>query len=504
MAKRTRSSAKANTRRIKRLERRTDVHTRTMAEAPIEGIPLNFSDTVELLRHPVVSGAPATSQNLPLTANDGHQYAQVLPCNSAILTQQSIVMKYNANSSKFSYHYGRTNGLEQLPNTSLECCRPLIYEPRVIRSWVGDDRSVEWTDEEGRNTREVTVRFSGGFKIDMHLGRNSPEGWYGSYTREHDTDGDGGHSAAIYYGENRFNEPQYVRVIGIVVHDMGSGYGPINDGAQMGTTEDAAAVPPRVALANFTKQEAASNQGIGKYHYLAPTTGDIFHNYSRDPYGLMGDTTDQTPYDPIAGNLGGALAGSYVAYAATPKQVAVEAWLKDTTSGRANNGIPLYQTYDDDIMRYGYRQNERATGTPSVPQSAELIKDPLKGTPRPRSFDVFYDKKIQFMPTGTQSATFNPGIATAMSHEMKWSWKGKMRCCQDDTSSAGYQGRKCIGQNKRILFYFFPSICTNINGQTANHMVGYTSVGGGRATWGTGHHFFSVKRTAERASWKEY
>lgn len=494
MGKRSRSNAAANARRIKRLERRTDVHTRTIREAPIEGIPLNHKDTVELLRHPVVTGAPVTSMDLPLTVADAHQYVQAVPCNSALVGEEATVMKYNANTNIKAYHYGRNKFLETLVDTPLECCRPLIYEPAVIRSWVGDDRDQQWTAEEGRNVREVKVNFSGGFKIDMHLGRNTPDGWYGSTSREHDTDGDGGHSNADYYGENRYNEPQYVRILGIVVYDMGSGYGPVNNAAQMDT----------VALGNFTKQEAASNQGIGKYHYLAPTTGDIFQNYARDPYGLMGDTTHNSAYDVIAGSAGGAIPDTYVVYSATAKQVAAANWLNDTSAAAANNGIPLLQTYDDDIMRYTYRQNDRATGTPAVPLISDLAKDPLQGTPRPRSFDVFMDKKVQFMPTGSQSATFNPGTATAMSHEMKWNWSGKIRCTQDDTNGDGYQARKCIGMNKRILFYFMPSITVNINGMTANQIVGHNVPGNVQYNWGTGHHFFTVKRTAEKASWKEY
>ncbi len=354
--------------------------------------------------------------------------------------------------------------------TRLECHRPLIYEPETWKKAMCSDNFGQQGQRKARRIPSLVL--SGSFRIRLSEGTNNVDGWVGG-TRIDMPDpmegmGEEENQNVKTFDKDGFGSVQFVRVLGIIVHDMGDGYGNFG-GIDQGTT-----VQNDLPLSNnYNMYNPASSslfhhftENINNRHLLAPSISDIFEGYHQDPAGDM----------------------------------------------TANHGPTVGEDSDrwyrhEEIIQLKYKKNT-ASGTPnalsiSLPGDVDVgtfLHDPLRGDKRSRSFHVFHDKIIAFTPRGTSTATVNQ--EGSRQHDMKWSVKMTgNRFCQDvrkehvvalHAHEHGYTGdgsaaefaetgpisvgsdltiqtqeatRTVEGANKRIFWYFLPSISTHVNGR---------------------------------------
>lgn len=434
--------------------------------------PIDFTATVTWLRHP---GTISATSNY---AAQAHLLAPILEDDPDNPTVPWLHVGSNLNTLTKTYERLNTAQTVEMENTSLEVVRPLLYIPRLFEQMCGETRDVTWQDTQGRNARICkNVRMRGSFRITMISGHNDPVLWQNARSI---TDRAG--TTEWKFGDVKFSDTQYVRVIGLVVNDMGDGYGPQEEATQDDEQTD---------MLQMRKGSATNNK---MYHLLAPSPTDIFHLYARDPQGQYCETTAPTTTWP-ADQAG-------IIPVDSAHVDARSARILDTT---LTNGHGFGKLYDNKLLHYSYK---RHTGPNSVPETSIKARDrdPLEGHRRDRNYTVFMDKKIGFEPSGSQTATFQ-GAPGAMEAEFKWSHTEKMiRCCQTDISNSGShtQTRKADGVNKRIFFYFFPSIARHAGGATPEMML-HLPTSGALQRWqeGTGHHMFTVKRGPERITWHE-
>jgi len=321
----------------------------------------------------------------------------------------------------------------------LECWRPLIYEPiAMLEALCGNTT----TNQGARSNRQVaSCLVSGSFRIRMIEGINDPLTWSNHVKMvEHSGMPDGEDN----YGRDGFSANQFVRAICIRVHDMGGGYG-------LGRTNrnDSIQAAPNT---NFRNDDAAGvGAGLsftGNSNLLAPALGDIFDNVGRDPDCDYTHVTDGT---------------------------------KDY-----NN---------EDMIKWTYKKKRAVGATPEWEQTVDSANagfvDPLRGSFRKRKFHVVYDKKIMFVPGGSQDA--NVDNKGHKQYDFRWSVKLKNIICQQDaTNTFDNQSRVAEQMSVRLFWYFIPSISAFRNGNSSN-----------TADSGSGHHGFTVARGPEKCFWTE-
>jgi len=324
-----------------------------------------------------------------------------------------------------------------------------------------------------RKARRIpSMVLSGSFRIRLSEGVNNVDGWVGG-TRIDFPDADMGpgmeeSNDVKTYGKDGFGSVQFVRVLGMIVNDMGDGYG------NFGGIEHTTSVQHEAPLSNhYQMYDTASSsmfhgitENIERRHLHAPALCDIFEGYHQDPAGDMIATHDE--------------------------QV-----------GEASDNYYRHE----ELITLKYKKN-KATGTPNAlsigvgdtPDAGTFLHDPLRGDKRSRNFHVFHDKIIAFTPRGTSTATMNQ--EGSRQHDMKWSVKiTGSRFPQDvrkeqsivfanaDHIHENEEGpttggiaasdptgltehlitlqeatRTVEGANKRVFWYFLPSISTHVNG----------------------------------------
>ncbi len=324
-----------------------------------------------------------------------------------------------------------------------------------------------------RKARRVpSIVLSGSFRIRLGEGSNHTHGWVGGENidmPDHSGNPETVHDVSTY-NKDGFGSVQFVRVLGLVVNDMGDGYG------NFGGIEQTTSVqvdPPLTNNYNMYNVNSSSmyhhyTEGINNRHLLAPSISDIFDGYYQDPSGDM--IMNHADRDTEVGDT----------------------WYRH-----------------EEVIQLKYKKN-KPTGTPNaqslsiadVPDVGAFLHDPLRGDKRSRNFHVFHDKIIAFTPRGTSTATMNQ--EGSRQHDMKWSIKltgnrfpqdmRKQVIVANETHVHEYTRagpdeedvtgppiadlpedgltiietqeatRTVEGANKRIFWYFLPSISTHVNG----------------------------------------
>lgn len=448
-APRRQKASREAIRKIASLRKELQPPLRSIVDNNFQKELLSYGDTAELLR------APGTTTAAPEQYREG----------------RTIRLPQTDGTSLLAGNINKGGGVY------LEVARPLIYEPIVLQRLCGEDRSPVWTQGQGREARVCkNVRLSGSFRITMIAGTNSPAYWQDNKTNVVYATPNSSGVIETSYGDLTYAEPQYVRVLGLVVNDMGDGFGPQLDALQNSDNS------------NFTNQSREDGTNDTWLHYLAPAPSDIFDLYSRDPNMAMGETA--TDIWPDA-----------------PSNVFTEDRINVLNSNI--NGHKMSKLYDNKLLTYKYKRNQ--SGAMVVPETALGItdsRDPLRRERRDRNFHVFYDKKIMFHPSGQTTESFN-GTPGQQEADIKWNLKLPMIRCNRPTNSPSapdyVETRKVNGTNKRVFFYFMPSIARTIAGQPIKEWVvappSQTIFLEGNM--GSGHHSFLVKRGPEKCSWRE-
>ena len=445
----------ANTRRIRKVDLRDRPPLKAVLEPARQNLLLDFTDTVWYQK-----------TFLDEIAGDLYHYTRIRPST-------------NKDQANMLETYGGRNDVG-LDATRLECHRPLIYEPRVWKqAMLTDDFGIQGN----RKARRVpSTIVSGSFRIRMTEGKNNVEGWVGGTQLRYGSDGMGMPDEGLEndtYTKDGFGSTQYVRVIGMIVNDMGDGYSnfqgkPITDNVQANQPQS------NYYTKNFgdgTIFEDAQEH-LDKRHLLAPAMADIFEGYWQDPAGdMIHDKNDLTA-----------------------------------------EGDKWYR--HEELMTLKYKKNT-PSGTPNAlslvteDTAQDFTHDPLRGDKRSRNFHIFHDKVIAFVPRGTTESTYNQ--TGARQHDMKWSIRiTNQRFMQDiretedvmfanadhtheynptgvidpsettgvfNTGSGGITTyshtldkavRTVEGCNKRIMWYFMPSLSTHVNGYYRGSQVAGT------------------------------
>jgi len=394
----------------------------------------------------------------------------------------------------------------------------LIYEPTVWKTALCGDNFGQQGQRKARRVPSAVL--SGSFRIRLSEGTNNSDGWVGGERidmPDHDMGPAVEHSQDVStYGKDGFGSVQFVRVMGIIVNDMGDGYG--NYGG-IGAALPVQADPP---LTNHYHEYSTQNssvfhgftQNLQNRHLLAPAMTDIFEGYWQDPAGDMTNT-----HIPQVGD------------------------------------VSDHYYRHEELVTLRYKKN-KATGTPNALSNeigggndfGTFTHDPLRGDKRSRNFHVFHDKIISFTPRGTSTSSMNQ--EGARQHDMKWSVKMTgLRFPQDIRNEVTVanevhvhefnaedevtgevsvtvppglhtiqlqEATRCVeGVNKRIFWYFLPTISTHVNGyyrgataagtdtiaaQTiVNDQPGNTS----NICRSNLHHWFTVTRGPEKCFFTE-
>lgn len=404
--------------------------------------------------------------------------------------------------------YGGRNSVDQA--TRLECHRPLIYEPV---SWKQAMCSDHFGAQGNRKARQIpSTIISGSFRIRMSEGTNRVHGWVGGKELEFPDNETGmmAHYDQTVYDKDGFASTQFVRIMGIIVNDMGDGYGNFSGKNTSDVVQEDQPLSNHYAMGEgdgVTFQDSVLR--LDQRWLLAPSMAQIFDGYWQDPAGDM----TATPDDIGAGG---------------------DKWWRH-----------------EEITKLKYIKNT-PTGTPNALTNSgtqgnnlqgESLHDPLRGDKRERNFHVFYDRTVAFLPRGTTSSSVNQD--GARQHDMKWSVKIKgsrfpqdIRKIQeiefanavhnheynptgtiDPSETTGVNNipegittypivldeatRTVEGANKRIFWYFMPSISTHVNGkfrgasQSGDDQAAVDSIGETiRAS--NLHHYFQVTRGPEK------
>lgn len=436
---RRKTRRKPTLRGLQKYIRKVDLRDRPHLKAVLEPAeshltPLHFTTT--LLVHKYATANTGGILTARLVGGDNAQDKTLSPTDDA-----GVQIDSNNNTVAKSILHENIGGAGAV--SVLECWRPLIYEPHTyLNSLCNSDVGAQGS----RRGRELpTVVLSGSFRIRMVEGINSASHWANALRMvEHTAIGDE-LNGETNYGHDGFAAAQYVRVLGIVVTDMGKGYGL---GQDTGTTTLQDSSNP-----NFRYDDAA---GVGSgaadtmdSHLLAPSLGDLFDNVGRDPENNYQHATD---YD--------------------------------------------HDYTNEDMITWKYKSNDKYT-TPEHGETTSTSNkqwvDPLRGSRRRRKFHVFLDKKIQFKARGSLSTRVNQ--EGGQQYDMKWGLKLKNVRCQQDVvnptvTSTIQRSREQL--SKRVFFYFLPSISNCRNGVTRT--TGLPS---------TGHHAFTVARGPEKCFWTE-
>ncbi len=414
--------------------RKVDLRDRPPIKAVLDAaesilVPLNFIDTILLHKHSGLN-------------TDGILATPIVVDNAQ--TKTLVNETHDGEALPVINENGVVNSiLQNNPQaiSILECWRPLLYEPKAYLKAMTDD----FINTQGarKNRQVATCIVSGSFRIRLIEGINNPDWWAGGIKMiEHSGDPRG----EVNYGKDGFASMQYVRCILVKVTDMGSGYGLTLP--SKGTTLQDSSNP------NFRYDDAA---GVGQgaadtlnSHLLAPSLGDIFDNVGKDPDNEYA-VTDVDPQEDFV---------------------------------------------NEDMIHWKYKKNMPANATPkhgeNPSEASTAFTDPLRGSFRNRKFHVVIDKKIAFLPRGSQSERVNQD--GARQHDFRWSVKIKNLRCQADNQ---YGNNDSVNRTReqlsiRLIWYFIPSISNFRNG-----------VPGAGQVIGSGHHALTVSRGPEKCFWTE-
>lgn len=315
----------------------------------------------------------------------------------------------------------------------LECWRPLIYEPVILYKSVHNAFVALPGSRQGRKLPWMHLK--GGFTIRMIEGTNKPEEWANHINSSGETGGDRS-------GKDGFGATQYVRVICLLVKDMGDGYG-------IGTSNNATL--QQTNMVNFRNDEAsgigdAGQVDICRKHLLVPNLGDIFDKVHIDPdndYNLS--ATEQ----------------SYM---------------------------------NEDMVSWKFKTHNRNTpkAGQTVASTSEKIFDPYRGHKKSRKFTVLHDEKVAFKAYGSQSDKFNNGLG-AREHEVKWDFTLRNTLFQMPDVLTTVVHRSSANMSQRLIWYFIPSISNRSNGNLSGSVEYDTK----------GHHGFHVTSHEEKIWWTE-
>lgn len=308
---------------------------------------------------------------------------------------------------------------ENRTGTVLECYRPMMIEPpgllAMIRRTGVHDEGVS-SREHGTSLRNVKGGFT--LRISLNHGVDDPDLW----------------EDAVCTSVKKMNhtDPQFVRIIGLMVYDMGGG---MRTGTRPQVVTEKAVEGQPVEIVGLDW----SNEGTGtgqppKYRWYAPSEAEIFEDFNESAI------TQDNAYPRMD----------------HPTAVAVAA-----VTGR--------QYYSaKGVMGYKYLpKSTKETIRPRWREEKKVGEE----TGRTRKFHIFTDKKIIFQPA-LKVAGSNRTIA-------RDTWQGQLNYSvpfiglPDSTTHVN-------NATVRVFFYIFPSISNTFDG--VQRTAGQVS---------TGHHFFT-------------